>query len=325
MTKMEAINTLVNGECDKIIKGKSEFILVSGDIVNKRSKKALDTSKLLEDGWEVGIEPKWYDDIIGDNFKEFIGKTADQFILVVGFEDGKFNTENDQYPFESVTPATADEVLENLVVGGKPKKKRRVTKKKSEPAKVEGETNIADTGEEFCEPEQERQPKYTGMEEATCDAVTMSENPDNLRNEMQEEYAEASSTDTEMPEKEDIPIVEPVVEESEPYVAEGNDVPSQPQSGTSGAKTTVSQKVEDKAPSYDGPPELTGDYKAPAEYSRLTGVFINAGITIDEWDLFCEWAARKGYNLLKYVSNGRDAYFPLVPEFKEDIKTMENK
>jgi hypothetical protein len=343
MTKMEAINALVNGECDKIIKGKSEFILASGDVVNKRSKKALDTSKLLEDGWEVGIEPKWYDEIIGDNFKEFIGKAEGQFILVVGIEDGKFSTESDQYPFDDVTPATADEVLENLVIGGKPKKKRRSVKKKSEPEKIEGETDISQTGEEFCDQAAETQatehatvreetcdsstiddvaenemqkdyaesctPAYTGQEAATCDAETMSKNP--------KTYGDAEEALAPEPEQ--------VAEETTMDSTEGNDEMSQPQNGTSGVETTVVQKAEDEAPRTDGSPELKGNYKAPSEYARLTGVFLNAGLSIDEWDLFCEWAARKGYNLLKYVSNGRDAYYPLIPEFKEDLKTLENK
>lgn len=71
MTKIAAIDALIKNVCDSINLGVTEFILVNGDIVNKRSKKALDAKKMFEDGWEMKVLPKW-DDLIKEGQEDAI-------------------------------------------------------------------------------------------------------------------------------------------------------------------------------------------------------------------------------------------------------------
>ena len=60
MNKLGAVRLLIEGECDSILHGSSEYILKDGDVVNKRGKnKPLDMKNMLEEGWDTLSKPKW--------------------------------------------------------------------------------------------------------------------------------------------------------------------------------------------------------------------------------------------------------------------------
>ena len=302
MTKMEAVAKLIGGGCDTIIFKKSQFVLDDGSIVNKRSKKALDMLRMTEDGWDIHVEPKWYESLIGEEgeFKEFIGIVGSEYFHFIGADETNFNSETSSFEFDMVTPATADQVFEDLVFGGKPKpKKRKPAKKKEDPAVITGETDISQTGEQFSgdvEPAPiEEEKEIDVMEETTpvaegtvVDALNEVDDtpPTTSFDEVpthEEHYAESC-----MAEKQEEPPFD-----TEPV---GNVESSQPESGTPGAKTTKKPKAESE---YSGPPVLSGDYVPPSKLARYMGSFSKLGLQPSEWNLFNEWLVRKGYNLEK--------------------------
>ncbi len=134
MTKIEAIDAILKGECDEISFGASIYILHNGGVVNKRSKKPMDTAHMTEEGWEKIIVPKWYDEI---TTPILCWVSPGDMVLIEEHKDGKFNgvSKGDDYAtWEKAKPVTEEEVL--LYIYGF-KKKRKTVKQKEETQKVE--------------------------------------------------------------------------------------------------------------------------------------------------------------------------------------------
>ena len=151
MKKIEAMNQLLGGECDFIKHGASVYMLHSDSIINKRSKKPLDTKNMLEYGWEAFSEPKWYDDlengqilcwinnedmVLIDNISE-----DEKFVNTLGEEFGSIHNEE-----PVVHPVKMKEVVK-YIYGSK---ERKHTKKHDS---VEESEVIEDSGNEECQSE----------------------------------------------------------------------------------------------------------------------------------------------------------------------------
>jgi len=278
MEKIKAITMLVNGECDRITHGKSEFILYKGDIVNKRSKKTLDMKKMNEEGWNALVDPKWYDTLISGTFKQFIAKVADRYVLVTGLSQGQFITAEGYYGLDELKPATEEEVLKELVFGWKPKRRRLRSGHKSDTVNDTdgGDESIGDESshiEDDGEPDDQSEGEPDPMEQAVQDAeeAVVHDHPK-----------------------------ENVVMEDEKL---GKTEAEQPKSGTSGVETTSSQKDDSDAYPIQ-------ERRTPSP--RYRPVFIAAGLHPNNWTEFCEWATGEGYRIEKMVAQGKDVYYPIV-------------
>jgi len=186
MNKMSAVGMLVSGECDSILHGSSEFILQGEDVVNKRSKKALDMKKMLEEGWDTKMLPRW-DDAMQDGAERptlcVLENDGSLIIILSKTEDGEYITSYgeiyDRDTYGQLRPATRDEALALLadVKDAAPSKPKPKTKPKSEPkikeevpreeepAVITGETDISETGETFAEMPQEELIDLCGVPE----------------------------------------------------------------------------------------------------------------------------------------------------------------
>jgi hypothetical protein len=130
MNKIEAITELLSGKVDAIKKGTSIFILKGDDIVNKRTKRPIDTKHMLEDGWETVIEPKWYDNISPDNpVLCWIEKTMNIALVVERNEEGKYKTIY-EILVDHAEPIKYEEAVKFIIDA--PKKRRKTTEKQIE-------------------------------------------------------------------------------------------------------------------------------------------------------------------------------------------------
>jgi hypothetical protein len=139
MNKITAVSMLMNGECDSIMHGTSEFILLGEDVVNKRSKKALDMKKMREEGWDTKLLPRW-DDAFADGAERptlcFLENDGSLIIILSKTEDGDYITSYgeifDKDVYGELRPATREEALSLLAdVQGAPasKPKSKATRK----------------------------------------------------------------------------------------------------------------------------------------------------------------------------------------------------
>lgn len=131
MKKIEAINELMSGNCDGIVKGSSKYILLDDSIVNARSKKPLDMKALHEDEWDTYNEPKWYDHLdetdgilcwISGEDLSIVKKMSDKGEFFNVFDE-LLGTE------ENVVPAVLTDV-QKYIIGHKPAKKRKTREEK---------------------------------------------------------------------------------------------------------------------------------------------------------------------------------------------------
>ncbi len=142
MKKIEAIEALLNGECDGIKHESSVFISVEDSIVNKRGKRPLDMKNLTEEGWETYKEPRWYDDISKENgVLCWVSSGADVSIVTQLRSGMFFNNYGDELgSVDDVVPVKLGELDEFIIDSSKKRKKKA---KKDETAKKE-EKNIDD-------------------------------------------------------------------------------------------------------------------------------------------------------------------------------------
>jgi hypothetical protein len=110
MTKIEAINDLLNSKCDYLKHGVSVFVLHGTDIVNKRSKKPIDMKNMLEDGWETFTEPKWYDKASTESPILCWTKDKRDVVLISGV-DGNMFIAIDGTVVDYATPISRKEAL----------------------------------------------------------------------------------------------------------------------------------------------------------------------------------------------------------------------
>ena len=151
MKKIEAMNKLLNKECDGIRHGTSVYILHDDSIVNKRSKKPLDTKSMLEEEWEAFSEPKWYDDL--DNGPILCWMNNGDMALIAKVSEGgeflntfgePFGNINDKEPV--VYPVDTKDVTK-YIYGSK---ERKHTKKQEEAHESEASE---ESGNEECQNE----------------------------------------------------------------------------------------------------------------------------------------------------------------------------
>lgn len=131
MTKIEAMNELLDGKCDAIRHKSSIYIAHDDSIINKRSKKPLDAKSLHEEEWEIIVEPKWYDDLENGPIMCWVND-GDVCLIVKMTDDGDFvNNFGDVFgdSFGVVPVSTQDNIL-NYVYDSKERKKLR---QKDEP------------------------------------------------------------------------------------------------------------------------------------------------------------------------------------------------
>jgi hypothetical protein len=79
----------------------------------------------------------------------------------------------------------------------------------------------------------------------------------------------------------------------------------------------IFERSNDTTPSYEEPPVLSGNVSPDPKYARYKPIFTAAGLHYENWALFCEWTARKGYRIDKLVAQGREVYYQLVSEFNK--------
>jgi len=155
MNKITAVGLLANGECDAIMHGTSEFILNGEDIVNKRSKKALDMKKMFEEGWDTKLLPRW-DDAMSDGQESptlcVLENDGSVIIILSKTEDGDYITSYgeiyDKETYGQLRPATRDEALA-LVADIKdtpqPRAKPKAKPKAEDVAKPVSEPEVVET------------------------------------------------------------------------------------------------------------------------------------------------------------------------------------
>ena len=155
MNKITAMNALLNGECDGIKHGTSTFIVEKDSIINKRSKKLLDTKHLSEEDWEGIVDPKWYDELEDSNGILCWVSNEDVSIVRSRNEKGMFINAFDDVlgDDEQVWPVEVSE-LEEFLINGIPHAKKTRKKVKEEP--TEGLSTVeveepTEKAEEFTE------------------------------------------------------------------------------------------------------------------------------------------------------------------------------
>jgi len=148
MKKIEAINSLMSGECDAIIIGTSKFILLEDSIVNARSKKPLDMKGLNEDGWDVYVEPKWYDNIGDtDGIMCWVSNSDVSIVKRVDENGDVYNVAGDLIgTTEDVQPVSMDEIEEYIILGKKTKRKK--SKREKIEDSIESAIEISEGKEE---------------------------------------------------------------------------------------------------------------------------------------------------------------------------------
>jgi len=151
MTKLSAVEKLIAGECDILIHGKSEFVLLNGAVVNKKSKKPMEMKDLMEEGWVCKSLPKWYDKLISGEVKFVLAKAFGDPVVVdkAEAEEAIKNGTISEY-----VPMTLDDAKEIIVAEGK-KPVRRKRKNKSEAANEKKEDKEVDTQSESSSCEEE--------------------------------------------------------------------------------------------------------------------------------------------------------------------------
>ena len=181
MNKLSAVSELMNGSCDAIIHGTSEFILQGEDVVNKRSKKALDMKKMLEEGWDTKSLPRWDDAIRGGYERPTLcisENDGSAVIVLTMTEDGNYFTScGDVYDIDTygqLRPATKEEALALLAdIKEAPQSKTRTKSKakneakpeakpeaieevmKEKPVVIKGRTDISETNVQHAESKDE--------------------------------------------------------------------------------------------------------------------------------------------------------------------------
>ncbi len=177
MTKIDAVNKLIAGECDYIKYGVSIFVLHNDDVVNKRSKKPIDMKHMMQGEWEAIVEPKWYDNVAEKPVLCWVDNSSISLISAQrengDFEDSIGNV------YASAEPITMSDVKkyiydekDSFTIDVEPELETPLAKgeeppftggfvgvmdpkidtqvfKNNEPATIEGETNISNTGEDF--------------------------------------------------------------------------------------------------------------------------------------------------------------------------------
>jgi len=333
MKKFEVISELMEGTGDIAVKGSSEYIVVDGDIVNKRSKKPLDMKKMMEDGWEIKRLPRWDDDLRAGEEKPTLCVLGDGSIAIITEmdENGQYTTSYGEvldYE-ETVRPATIDDLAPFIYdFDGAPKKKtqKRKTKAKEpepkntdepeesaeectpegtmatcppeEPAVIDGETDISGTGEEFDVGVDVGVPG--GDETVAADVPTP-----------EEHCAESCTTEYPVDEADAI---------AQAYEEPGKPQQSQQKSGTPGAKTTSEPKAESDPMNYDDPMKFEGNVEMPASWFKNATMLATRGLSVENYDLFTEWAMRNGLDLTKLKSIEDDYLKGIVKAFTEELE-----
>ncbi len=88
MTKIEAVQALVNDECDDIRFEKFVFVLEGGAIIDKESRRQMEMCQLTQDGWNLFSAPGWYENL---DTKPILCKVVDKkngFFIACGIDNG---------------------------------------------------------------------------------------------------------------------------------------------------------------------------------------------------------------------------------------------
>ncbi len=293
MNKITAVSQLMNGECDSIMHGTSEFILQGEDVVNKRSKKALDMKKMREEGWDTKLLPRWDDAMDGGADRPtlcFLENDGSLIIILNKTEEGDYVTSYgeifDKEVYGELRPATREEALSLLADTKDAPQPRTKPKPKPKP-----------------EPQGEDVPKPEAKEEPASREQTVQE--------------EGIDLDEELPATQDHPNAVP---EGTTAIGEGIDVAED--------LTTPFDLDEDMSSSapVDTPPVVKEEAcqtktstttAVPKEEDSLTlqEQYVALGLNKDLWGDFCSYCFNHKIDTVDRMNSGKKYASTLVIDY----------
>jgi glucan-binding YG repeat protein len=307
MTKIAAMTALYNGDCDLIAHGVTEFVMIDGEIKNKRSKKTINGDKLGEDGWETKSEPKWYD---FDDDMPILCFRGNEPIVALGLSEENgyvvVSGTDEVCPISDLEPASRDEALTFVYKSGAAKKKAPSTKPKAAETKS-NETSTPDEPKEDQHSEDE-----TAKTEPERSEPIM--NDDNVVLDVEKAPVEEEAVDCEADEMGayemgiDLAVETSVSPKPEAGQTKSEKSTAQPKAATIDASAVTRAAVDGVSSTIAA---------AREEYQKL-------GVKKEQWHAFWQYFKEEGVDVAEELALGKGNATTLILAYNKHRAQIDN-